>query len=92
MERWEVINAVQRIQDYIDEHLNCPIRKAVIKRGNKATNYFEYCEEVWEVIKKYDPQIYGFEWADDDTPRIQLEPQGYRGYKEARPVTQINCK
>jgi hypothetical protein len=41
-------------------------------------------------MKKYNPQIYGFEWADDDAPRFQLEPQGYRGYIEARPVKQLN--
>ena len=39
-----------------------------------------------EIIKTYDPQIYGFQWADEDAPRFQLEPQGYRGYIEARPV------
>lgn len=150
-----------------------PLRKAIIKRGNKATHYFEYCEEVgcdiwetlssikeamyepagmwlpehliapgtsqyvqgvevsenytgqipdgfevielppcklmvfqgepyedekfgeaieslWAVINKYNPKIYGFEWADDLAPRFQLEPQGYRGYIEARPVKQLS--
>ncbi len=46
-------------------------------------------EELWDVMKKYNPQIYGFEWADEDAPRFQLEPQGYRGYIEARPVKEI---
>jgi len=50
----------------------------------------EAIEDLWEVMKKYNPQIYGFEWADDDAPRFQLEPQGYRGYIEARPVEQLN--
>ena len=50
----------------------------------------EAIEELWDVMKKYNPQIYGFEWADDDVPRFQLEPQGYRGYIEARPVRQLN--
>lgn len=47
-------------------------------------------EELWDVMKKYDPQIYGFKWADNDAPRFQLEPQGYRGYIEARPVRDLN--
>jgi len=47
-------------------------------------------ESLWEVMKKYKPEIYGFEWADEDGPRFQLEPQGYRGYIEARPVRRIN--
>jgi len=46
-------------------------------------------EELWDVMKKYNPQHYGFEWADEDAPRFQLEPQGYRGYIEARPVKEI---
>ena len=48
--------------------------------------------ELWEVMKTYNPEIYGFAWADDDGPRFQLEPQGYRGYIEARPVRQLNAK
>jgi len=44
---------------------------------------------LWEVMKKYNPEIYGFTWADDDGPRFQLAPMGYRGYIEARPVRQI---
>lgn len=50
----------------------------------------EAIEELWEVMKKYDPSIYGFEWADDEAPRFQLAPMGYRGYIEARPVRQVN--
>lgn len=53
-------------------------------------NFGEAIEELWEVMNTYNPQIYGFEWADDDAPRFQLEPQGYRGYIEARPVRHIN--
>jgi len=41
-------------------------------------------------MKAYDPTIYGFEWADEDGPRFQLAPMGYRGYIEARPVRQLN--
>ncbi len=146
-----------------------PERKLILKRGKKATNYFEYCEEagcevwdvltgirealyepigmwlpekliapgtseyvqgvemamdyvgpvpegyeiislpacrmmvfqgppfddekfesaigdIWELMKAYDPKLYGFEWADEDGPRFQLAPMGYRGYIEARPV------
>ncbi|HSW57002.1 MAG TPA: AraC family transcriptional regulator [Dehalococcoidales bacterium] len=46
--------------------------------------------DIWELMKKYDPRLYGFEWADDDGPRFQMEPRGYRGYIEARPVRQVN--
>jgi AraC-like DNA-binding protein len=46
--------------------------------------------ELWEVMKTYNPEIYGFAWADGDGPRFQLAPMGYRGYIEARPVRQVN--
>ncbi len=44
----------------------------------------------WRVIKNYQPEIYGFRWAEEDGPRFQLEPQGYRGYIEGRPVRPVN--
>lgn len=50
----------------------------------------EAIDEVWEVMKKYNPEIYGFKWADEDGPKFQLAPMGYRGYIEARPVRAIN--
>ena len=44
---------------------------------------------LWDVINAYRPETYGFAWADDDAPRFQLEPQGYRGYIEGRPVRRL---
>ena len=49
-------------------------------------------EEIWEVMKDYKPEIYGFKWADEDGPRFQLAPLGYRGYIEARPVRQVSAR
>lgn len=46
--------------------------------------------ELWDSMKSYNPQLYGFQWADEDAPRFQLQPMGYRGYIEARPVRQLN--
>ncbi len=54
--------------------------------------FMDAIADLWEVMKTYDPKIYGFEWADEDGPRFQLEPQGYRGYIEARPVRQLNVR
>lgn len=42
------------------------------------------------VIKTYDPKKDGYRWADEDAPRIQLDPQGWRGYIEARPVRALS--
>lgn len=52
----------------------------------------EAITDMWEVMKTYNPELYGFAWADEDGPRFQLEPQGYRGYIEGRPVRQVNVK
>ena len=41
-------------------------------------------------IESYDPALSDCRWAYELAPRIQLEPQGYRGYIEARPVIQIS--
>lgn len=46
----------------------------------------EAIEAVMEQINTYDPSINNCQWAEKEGPRIQLEPQGYRGYIEARPV------
>jgi AraC-like DNA-binding protein len=45
---------------------------------------------LWDSIKNYQPELYGFRWADEDGPRFQLEPQGYRGYIEGRPVRPLH--
>ncbi len=42
--------------------------------------------DVWGVMKSFDPALYGFQWADEESPRFQLAPMGYRGYIEARAV------
>lgn len=47
---------------------------------------------VRHAIDTYDPKIYGFEWADEDGPKFQLAPMGYRGYIGGRPVRQLNAK
>ncbi|MGI2336460.1 MAG: AraC family transcriptional regulator [Dehalogenimonas sp.] len=56
------------------------------------SKYEEAIGSLWEVMKNYDPKIYGFDWADSDGPRFQLEPMGYRGYIEARPVRPLNTR
>ncbi len=44
---------------------------------------------LWDVISSYRPETYGYAWADDDGPRFQLRPEGYRGYIEGRPVRRV---
>jgi len=158
--------------------LERPARKLILKRGKKATEYFEYCEEVgcggsdmsapWDIlcgikealyepvgvwlpenmrpdgtsvyahavevaadyagevpegfdmidlepckmyvfqgepyndedfmenvgrcmgqIEKLNPEVYGYEYAPELAPRMQLAPMGWRGYIEMRPVKEV---
>jgi AraC family transcriptional regulator len=48
--------------------------------------------DMWELLDTFNPELYGFAWADEDGPRFQMEPQGYRGYIEMLPVRQLNVK
>lgn len=45
-------------------------------------NFMHAIKEVKKAIDSYQPNIYGYAF-DQNVPRFQLEPQGYRGYIEA---------
>ena len=72
--------------------IDLPPCKMMIFQGQPYNDeeFDEEIKELWSVIEEYDPKLYGFEWADEDAPRFQLEPQGYRGYIEEKPVRQMN--
>jgi len=74
------------------ECIELPPCKMMIFQGQPYddAHFEEAIGSLWETIRHYDPEIYGFKWADEDGPRIQLEPQGYRGYIEGRPVRPVN--
>lgn len=74
------------------EIVDLPACKMMVFQGPPFPDekFEDAISSLWEVMKTYDPKIYGFEWADEEAPRFQLAPMGYRGYIEARPVRQIN--
>ena len=51
----------------------------------------EAIKVVRAAIKRFDPEVYGYEWAGDDAPRLYWEPVGCRGYIEAWPVRPGKC-
>ena len=51
-------------------------------------DFGEAIQQLWDAIKKYEPQSVGYAW-DDSNPRIQLEPIGIRGYIELHPVKRV---
>lgn len=75
------------------ELIELPPCKLMVFQGPSYDDeqFGEAIQAIWAQMERYDPKLYGYVWADDDGPRIQLEPQGYRGYIEARPVREVNA-
>ena len=73
------------------ELISLPACKMMIFQGQPYDDekFMDAISELWSVMKTYNPEIYGFKWADEDGPRFQLMPMGYRGYIEGRPVRVI---
>ena len=72
------------------EIIELPPCKMMVFQGQpfKDEDFEEAITDLWDLMKSYDPTLYGFQWADEQAPRFQLCPMGYRGYIEARPVKQ----
>ncbi len=70
------------------EIIELPPCKMMVFQGEPYDDekFMDAIDEVWDHIDKFDPAIYGYNWAPDTAPRFQLAPMGYRGYIEARPV------
>ena len=73
------------------ELLELPACKMMIFQGEPFNDedFGEAIGTMWEHIPKFNPQVYGYEWAEDDAPKMQLEPQGWRGYIEMRPIRDV---
>lgn len=73
------------------ELMELPACKMMIFQGAPYEDevFGEAIEALWAAIERYDPKLYGFEWEPEAGPRFQLEPQGYRGYIEGRPVKEV---
>ena len=90
----EYVQGVEMAADYAGlvpeglEIIDLPPCQMMIFQGPPFADddFAEAIEALGSVMEKYNPEPYGFVWADDDGPRFQLEPQGYRGYIEGRPV------
>jgi AraC-like DNA-binding protein len=39
-----------------------------------------------ERIERFNPEVYGYKWAPEIAPKMQLSPAGWRGYIEMHPV------
>lgn len=92
----EYVQGVEVAMDYSGEIpdgfdvIELPKCKYIMFQGEpfEEENFGEAIGQVWDAIKKYNPQSIGYDW-DDSNPRIQLEPIGTRGYIELHPVKSI---
>ena len=92
----EYVQGVEVAADYSGEIpegfdiIELPKCKYIMFQGEPfdEADFCEAVEEVQEAIKKYNPEVIGYEW-DDSNPRIQLEPIGARGYIELHPIKDI---
>jgi AraC family transcriptional regulator len=73
------------------EILSLPACKMMVFQGEPYDDkdFEQAITSLWDVMKIYRPETYGYAWADEDGPRFQLEPLGYRGYIEGRPVRPV---
>jgi AraC-like DNA-binding protein len=71
--------------------IDLPPCKMMIFQGEPFADedFGEAIGQIWELIDRYDPKLYGFAWAPEAGPRFQLEPRGDRGYIEGRPVKSL---
>ena len=76
------------------ELIELPPCKMMVFQGEPFSDeeFMSEIQEMWDLIKKYDPTVCGFAWAPEDAPRFQLVPMGYRGYIEALPVRELGAK
>lgn len=89
----EYVQGVEVPQDYngkIPEGyalIDLPPCKLMVFNGEpfKDEEFESAIGEVWQAVKKFKPENYGYLWADDAL-RFQLEPRGDRGYIEARQI------
>ena len=51
--------------------------------------YAEAIGGLWDAMKKFNPEVYGYKYADELAPKMQLAPMGWRGYIEMRPVREM---
>ena len=92
----EYVQGVEVAMDYSGEIpegfdvIELPKCKYIMFQGEpfEEENFGEAIQQVWDAIKKYNPEVIGYEW-DDSNPRIQLEPIGARGYIELYPIKDI---
>jgi len=73
------------------EIIDLPPCKMLIFQGEPYDDevYDEAITSLWDRIAVFNPVVYGYEYADELAPKMQLAPYGWRGYIEMRPIREI---
>lgn len=90
----EYVHAVELPYDYAGEIpdgfeiIDLEPCKMLVFQGEPYDDdhYDEAIGALWERIEKFNPEVYGYEYDYGIAPRMQLEPQGWRGYIELYPI------
>jgi len=71
--------------------IELPACKMLVFQGEPYDDKY-YQEEVgacMKQIEKFNPEVYGYQYAYEIAPKMQLAPQGWRGYIEMRPIQEV---
>ncbi|MDR2687483.1 MAG: AraC family transcriptional regulator [Oscillospiraceae bacterium] len=70
------------------ELTDLPACKLLVFQGEpfKDEEFDTAITALWAACEKFNPEVYGYEYAPELAPRMQLAPMGWRGYIEMRPV------
>jgi len=76
------------------ELIDIPPCKMLIFQGEPYddSKFEQAISDLWKRIEKFNPEVYGYEYADELAPRMQLAPWGWRGYIEMRPVREMKTQ
>ncbi len=93
----EYVHAVEVPYDYAGaipdgfEIIDLEPCKMLVFQGEpyEDEHYDEAIGALWERIEMFNPEVYGYEYDYAIASRMQLEPQGWRGYIELYPVRKI---
>jgi AraC-like DNA-binding protein len=71
--------------------IDLPAGKMIVFQGEPYDD--EHFEEAvgfcMQHIGSFNPEVYGYQYAPEEAPRMQLAPEGWRGYIEMLPVRSV---
>ena len=73
------------------ELMDLPVCKMLVFQGEpfKDEEFEAAIGALWGACETFNPEAYGYEYAPELAPRMQLSPQGWRGYIEMKPVREM---